>query len=231
MTADPANRSPGHPAAVHAQAPVIGSSRAALVGLVLAALTLSACAPPSSATGTGSTASAGSRRQGAFDPPIPADTSDPAILCSWAGLAGQDDPTYCQRVVDDEHRRSKLTSRQRAEAETAAETASAAIDRMKAGCAQPVSQECMAEQARRRMFPTTDNPEQTVDQIRRTLTAAGFTDIVVRPAGPADPAPRHAIVYAVGAGAGCVVGYLDAGGRSGGQQQVLGVLPHGQCLA
>ncbi|WP_130337903.1 hypothetical protein [Micromonospora kangleipakensis] len=69
--------------------------------------------------------------------------------------------------------------------------------------------------------PATDNPEQIADQIRQTLTAAGFTDIVVRPAGPTDPAPRHAIVYAVSAGAGCVVGW------GSGQQQVLGALPGG----
>ncbi|WP_074318196.1 hypothetical protein [Micromonospora cremea] len=126
--------------------------------------------------------------------------------------------------MDDELRRSKLTSSQRAEAETAAEAVGAAIDRVTFDCARPVTQECSAEQARRRMFPPTDNPEQTADQIRQTLAAAGFTDIVVRPAGPTDPAPRHAIVYAVSAGAGCVVGW-------GGQQKVLGALPHGQCLA
>ena len=81
------------------------------------------------------------------------------------------------------------------------------------------------------MFPATNNPEPTTDQIRQTLTAAGFTDIVVRPAGPTDPAPRHAIVYAVSAGAGCVVGHLDASGRGGVQQRVLGALPGGRCLA
>ncbi|MCM0673850.1 hypothetical protein NCC78_03895 [Micromonospora phytophila] len=102
---------------------------------------------------------------------------------------------------------------------------------MRFDCARPVTEECVAEQARRRMFPATDSPEQMADQIRQVLTTAGFTDIVVRPAGPADPAPRHGIVYAVPAGAVCVVGYLDAGGRGGGQQQVVGTLPGGQCLA
>ena len=162
---------------------------------------------------------------------LAADRSDPAIRCRWFGPAGQYDPTYCQRVVDDELRRSELTSKQRAEAGIAAEAVGAAIDRRRFDCAQPVTQECLAEQARRRMFPATDSPEQIADQIRQALTAAGFTDIVVRPAVPADPAPRQAIVYAVSAGEGCVVGYVDAGGRGGGQQQVLGALQHGQCLA
>ncbi|WP_089006366.1 hypothetical protein [Micromonospora viridifaciens] len=130
-------------------------------------------------------------------------------------------------MADDELRRSKLTSRQRAEAEAVAEAVGAAIDRMTSDCPQPVTEECLAKQARQRLFPTADNPKQTVDQTRETLTAAGFSDVVVRPAGPADPAPRHAIVYAVSAGAGCVVGHLGASE----QQQVLGVLPHGRCLA
>ncbi|MCW3818502.1 hypothetical protein ONA91_29090 [Micromonospora sp. DR5-3] len=203
---------------MHAHARVIVSSQAALVGLALVALTLTACGPLSSATRTGSTATP--------------DTSGSATLCVRAGPAGQDDdPTYCQRVVDDELRRSKLTPRQRAEAEAAAEAVGAAIDRMTSDCPQPVTEECMAKQARQRLFPTADNPEQTVDQTRETLTAAGFTDVVVRPAGQVDPAPRHAIVYAVSTGAGCVVGHLGASGRGGAQQQVLGVLPHGRCLA
>ncbi|MEU5790698.1 hypothetical protein ABZ754_23605 [Micromonospora purpureochromogenes] len=215
---------------MHTHAPMIGLSRQALVGLVLAALTLTACGSPSPAPGTGSTATAGSKWQDVSGTPTPADTSGPAIRCSWFGPAGQYDPTYCQRVVDDELGRTKLSSRQRAQAETAAEAVRAALDRMRFDCARPVTEECVAEQARRRMFPVTDSPEQMVDEIRQVLTTAGFTDIVVRPVGPADPAPRHAIVYAIPAGAACVVGYLDAGGRGGGRQQVLGTLPGGQCL-
>ncbi|MFG2056873.1 hypothetical protein ACGFI9_22915 [Micromonospora sp. NPDC048930] len=80
------------------------------------------------------------------------------------------------------------------------------------------------------MSPPSDSPEQVTDRVRRALTTTGYPDIVVRQAGPMDPAPRDAIVYAVRAGRGCVVGYLDAGGRGGGQTRVLGTLPHGQCL-
>jgi hypothetical protein len=147
------------------------------------------------------------------------------------GPAGQYDPTYCQRVVDDERIRSKLTVEQRAEAEAAAEAVGRAIDRMTFRCAEPVTQECLAEQARRRSFPPTDNPEQATERVQRAITTAGYTDIVVRQAGPMDPAPRDAIVYAVRAGGGCVVGHLEAGGRGGGQRRVLGTLRNGQCLA
>ncbi|WP_141910770.1 hypothetical protein [Micromonospora sp. A202] len=216
---------------MHPQATVTGPARAALVGLVLAGLALTACGPQSSTPRSGSTASVPAQGQADLDPPAPVDTPS-AVLCGGAGPAGGDDDlAYCRRMMDDNLRRSNLTSGQRTEAETAADAVDAAIGRVTLECAAPVSQECLAEEARRRMFPATGSPEQTVDRIRRALTAAGFTDIVVRPAGPADPAPRHAIVYAVRAGAGCVVGHLDGGGRSAGRPQAVGALPHGRCLA
>ncbi|MEU8181483.1 hypothetical protein AB0B85_23315 [Micromonospora sp. NPDC049044] len=216
---------------MHPQATVTGPAWAALVGLVLAGLALTACGSQASAPRGGSTASVPAPRQSDLDPPAPVDTSS-AVLCAGAGPAGGDDSlAYCQRVTDDKLRRGNLTSGQRAEAETAAAAVAAAVGRVTLECAEPVSQECLAQEARRRMFPATGSPEQTADRIQRALTAAGFTDIVVRPAGPADPAPRHAIVYAVRAGAGCVVGHLDGGGRSAGQPQAVGALPHGGCLA
>ena len=197
---------------------------------MLASLTLTACGSPSPAPGTGSTATADSKWHDVPGTPAPAGPSGRAIRCSWAGPAGQYDPTYCQRIVDDELRRSELTPGQRAEAGGAADAVGAAIDRMTFDCPQPITAQCAAEQARRRMQPATGSPEQIADRIRQALTAAGFADIVVRPAGPADPAPRDAIVYAVPTGAGCVLGHLDASGR-GGQQQVLGALAGGRCLA
>ncbi|WP_285795580.1 hypothetical protein [Micromonospora sp. NBRC 107095] len=216
---------------MHPQATVTGPARAALVGLVLSGLALTACGPQASAPRSGSTASAPAQGQGDHDSPAPVDTPS-ATLCSGAGPAGGDDVlAYCRRVTDDKLRRSNLTSGQRAEAETTADAVDAAIGQVTLECAEPVSQECLAEEARRRMFPATGSPEQTADRVRQALTAAGFTDIVVRPAGPADPAPRSAIVYAVRAGAGCVVGHLDGGGRSAGQPQAVGALPHGRCLA
>lgn len=218
-------------AAVDAQAPTIGFSRAVLAGLVLAALTLTACGSPPPTPGTGPTAIADPTSQDLSRAPAPPDPYASVIRCEWLGPAGQYDPTYCQRVMDDERIRSKLTVEQRAEGEAAAEAVGRAMDRMTFDCAEPVTQECLAEQARRRMFPPTDNPEQATDRVRRAITTAGYTDIVVRQAGPVDPAPRDAIVYAVRAGGGCVVGHLEAGGRGGGQRRVLGTLQNGQCLA
>ncbi|MET8832763.1 hypothetical protein ABZV78_02430 [Micromonospora sp. NPDC004540] len=213
-----------------AQAPTIGFSRAVLAGLVLAALTLTACGSPPPTPGTGPTAIADPTSQDLSRTPAQPDPSASVIRCEWLGPAGQYDPTYCQRAVDDERIRSKLTVEQRAEAEAAAEAVGRAIDRMTFDCAAPVTQECLAEQARRRMFPPTDSPEQATDRVRRAITAAGYTDIVVRQAGSMDPAPRDTIVYAVRAGGGCVVGHLEAGGRGGGQRRVLGTLQNGQCL-
>ncbi|MFX0594369.1 hypothetical protein [Melissospora conviva] len=218
---------------MRSQAPIIGRWRVALAELVVATLTLTACGPPSPAPHAGPDATAIADPAPQDVSPTPAEPGASATVthCRWFGPAGQYDATYCQRVVDDERLRSKLTSDQRAEAGTTAEAVGAAIDQMGFGCPQPVSQECLAEQARRRMFPPTDNPEQVSDRIRQALGAAGFTNIVVRQTGPADPAPRDAIVYAVPAGRGCVIGHLDVHGRGGGQPQVLGTLPHGQCLA
>ncbi|MEV0426478.1 hypothetical protein [Micromonospora sp. NPDC050495] len=218
-------------APVRAPAPTIGSARPRLAGLVLAALMLAACGSPPPAPGIAPTAIAARTPQDASHTPAHPDPSASVIRCEWLGPAGRYDPAYCQRVVDDERIRRRLTVEQRAEAEAAAEAVGRAIDRMTFGCAEPVTQECLAEQARRRMFPPTDSPEQATDRVRRAISAAGYPDIDVRQAQPTDPAPRDAIVYAVRAGGGCVVGHLATGGRGGGQRRVLGTLPNGQCLA
>lgn len=144
---------------MRAQAPIIRGSRAALGGLLLATLIqLTACGSPSPTPGTGSTVTADSKWQDVPGAAAPADTSGPAIRCGWIGPAGQYDPIYCQRVVDDELGRSKLTPRQRAGAGATADEVGAAIDRMRFDCARPVTEECVAELARRRMQPATDSP-------------------------------------------------------------------------
>jgi hypothetical protein len=201
---------------VRVPAPAIGPARAALAGLALAALTLTACGAPTPATAP----------TAAADPAA----QDESRICVWAVPAGRDDGTYCQRVMDDERRRNKLTAEQRAEAAAAAAAVGQAIGRMSFGCAEPVTGECLAQQARQRLFPPTGTPEQTIDRVRRTLAAAGYPDAVVRRAGPKDLASRDTIVYAVRAGGGCVVGTVAADGRGGGETRVLGTLPHGRCL-
>ncbi|MFU8876019.1 hypothetical protein [Micromonospora sp. SL4-19] len=212
-------------------APITRGSYASVM-LVLASVTLVSCGSPSSTPSAESTAAADSKWQDASGSSQPAHASSRAISCSWAGPAGgQHDSTYCQRVVDDELRRSELTPDQRADAEAAVEAVVKAIDHLTFDCAQPVTEECLAEQARRRIMPATDRPARTVEQVRQALTVAGFADVTVRTAGQADPAPRDTIVYAVPIGTGCVVGHLAASGQGAGQQGVLGTLPDGRCLA
>jgi hypothetical protein len=70
-----------------------------------------------------------------------------------------------------------------------------------------------------------------VDQARRGLAAAGFTDATVRLARADDPAPPGAMLYAVPAGHACVLGYeADRNEREYGSYMVVGRLPSGECF-
>ncbi|MGC5020341.1 hypothetical protein [Micromonospora sp. DT47] len=163
--------------------------------------------------------------------PQPAGTGngEDTILCTWFGPVGEDDPTYCDRVVSDTVRRTRLTARQRADAEARADAVEAAIDRHGDRCA-PMTGECAAEQARRRLFPP-PSADQVIVEVRRALEDAGFAGAIVRSAGSVDPAPRNTIVYGIPIGDACLVGYLHGSGSGGKDPQPLGALPGGQCLA
>lgn len=65
------------------------------------------------------------------------------------------------------------------------------------------------------------------DQVGAALVAAGFPDTVVRPARLTDPAPVGSLLFAVGIGPACVLGYDMPGG---GSQWVVGRLPDDHCL-
>jgi hypothetical protein len=61
------------------------------------------------------------------------------------------------------------------------------------------------------------------------LRRAGFTDSVARVARTDDPAPPGIVVYAVGDGPACIVGYTDGTSTLG--RYIAGRRPDGTCLA
>jgi hypothetical protein len=114
----------------------------------------------------------------------------------------QDADDYCGRAVLDWSRRKELTDADRL-------PAGGLVDQVRTAVAGPTS--------------------GYAEDIRRALSTAGFPGAIVRPARANDPAPDGSIVYAVDAGAACVIGYRDARGFGGGPN-LVGTLPDGTCL-
>jgi hypothetical protein len=75
--------------------------------------------------------------------------------------------------------------------------------------------------------PDTTEPASP-DEVEAALRAAGFGTATVRWAGTDDPAPAGALLFAVRAGVGCIIGYRKAGT---GTEVVMGARPDGSCLA
>jgi hypothetical protein len=139
------------------------------------------------------------------------------------------DDDHCSRQAADYARREPLTAEQRAQVEAASDQldrviGSAALhgDRSGATCATAGGPCSIPE-------PTAARPGD-IDLLRTALAKAGMTGAVVRVAGPNDPAPRGAMLYAVPAGPGCVVGYRK-GLTGSGSRSVMGHLPDRTCLS
>ncbi|MEV4535234.1 hypothetical protein AB0J82_15525 [Asanoa sp. NPDC049518] len=99
-----------------------------------------------------------------------------------------------------------------------------AAERASAEPARTIAERAVASALR---CPTCASAEPA--DVRAALTAAGFPDAVARPARADDPAPPGTIVYAVPAGAACVLGYYDP--STGSQRlQIQGSLYQGHCL-
>ncbi|GIF63298.1 hypothetical protein Ais01nite_13330 [Asanoa ishikariensis] len=115
----------------------------------------------------------------------------------------------CQPRPTNGPARAALTTSQQA----SAEPARAAAERAITGCGG-----CGA-----------GDPVALAENIRAALAGAGFADAIVRPAGPADPAPTGSVIYAVPAGVACLLGSYEPSTRRQ-QLEIQGPLTHGGCL-
>ncbi|RZU48479.1 hypothetical protein EV385_0195 [Krasilnikovia cinnamomea] len=143
-----------------------------------------------------------------------------AVVCA-APPAGRMDNGHCARISADLIRRTGLTPRQQ---QVAAQLAPA-VDRAASSSRESRTECDSATAVCRRVASAAE-----VGEVRRSLAAAGFTDAVVRTARPDDPAPAGAVVYAVGSGPACVLGYLSPNSTGVGSTQIGGRLPDGTCL-
>lgn len=146
-------------------------------------------------------------------------TASPRLVACVAPADTADD--YCPRLMDDRAARAELTNRDRMLGGGFEDKVRAALTTLPGG---------------RLAYNSAPGEGPDADRIRQSLAAAGFTDVVVRPARASDPATTGSIVYAVridlygaDADAACVVGYADAEGWSGGPE-LVGTLPGGVCL-
>ncbi|MEV6597695.1 hypothetical protein AB0M36_12600 [Actinoplanes sp. NPDC051346] len=133
------------------------------------------------------------------------------------------DDAYCARIGADIARRTRLTPEERETATRLAPAVDQAAEgsrEHRAGCEPVAANVC------RRLVAAPD-----VDDVRDALTAAGFPGVVVRTARADDPAPAGAVLYAVEAGAACLLGYLSQDSVGAGSARVGGRLPDGTCLA
>jgi hypothetical protein len=154
------------------------------------------------------------------------DLSVVGVGCVYVGQV-QEAREYCGRVAEEQVKRRPLTGQQRSAAEQGAAAVGAAV--LRAGWCEPLPAPACAAQTDRTLSRTPS--AQDVEAVRRGLTGAGFTDVVVRLARADDPAPLGSIFYAVTVGPACVLGHVD-GLRGGGSRWVAGPLTaDGRCAA
>jgi hypothetical protein len=158
----------------------------------------------------------------------------------------------CPRQALDEGRRLELTPDQRRDAEAFSRRVWRAVAAAAPASAGPggCSPDCPTRQyppptvPGPRAQPRTDAPLTVSPQrapevalatagdpagLERALRAAGFSDVAARLARPDDPAPPGAVLFAVGDGPVCLVGY-QTGTPDGGSERLTGRLPDGRCL-
>ncbi|WP_460846306.1 hypothetical protein [Phytohabitans suffuscus] len=147
-----------------------------------------------------------------------ATSGEPATSSSLHLLAcaQQDRDDHCRRIADDRAARTPLSSVDQTDATRFAERLRAAFETHLGAQCQDGIDACV--------FPQ----PPTAESLRAALDKAALPGPVVRQVRITDPAPLGATIYAIRAGAGCVVGWVQAG--AGGSPQVVGRLPGGTCL-
>ncbi len=144
-------------------------------------------------------------------------TTESGIPC----VSVQGDDT-CSRIAHDAQVRTPLTSAQRAAAVSRVPAVRALIKQ--AVCPSPCGDPGQPP-------PDGDGPgPMALELARRSLAQAGFDDVAVRRAGPDDPAPTDAVIYAAAVGPACVLVY-QVGWTGPDGDGVVGRRPDGHCLA
>jgi len=148
----------------------------------------------------------------ATDPPRQASAF--AIVCA---VEPDPDRDYCERIATDTARRTRLTESERASASALSQTLGHVLVRERRSWCDPTSQACGF-----RYLPA--DP----DDVRRALMRPDLAGVVVRIAGPDDPAPVGRLLFAAAAGPACLLSYFSA--IQGEVLRVEGHLPGGGCL-
>jgi hypothetical protein len=174
----------------------------------------------------GHPATASSTRQTVVRHEFAASTTDRvvAVLCPVVdnGGPGAAPGDVCQRVSEDFIRRSPLTSTQTAQVTARATT----VDQLLHQWPTP-SPSCLSYPGPCALVYPMPGPTELA-WAKAALVSAGFTAVVVRFARADDPAPAGALLVAVAAGPGCVIGLRD--GRQAWQTRIGGSFPDGSCL-
>ncbi|WP_433272672.1 hypothetical protein ACQPZF_17005 [Actinosynnema sp. CS-041913] len=145
-------------------------------------------------------------------------------LCLMWGTQVEVPRDVCDRVSTDSARRGRITETQRADAETAF-TPAARVLSLLGNCFTDKGLPCRREHEPR-------PPAQAdADRLIRDASAAGFDRTSARVADNDDPAPVGSLLYAIQIDDHiCIVGYLRQvpSGLKG--HDIVGTLPHGNCL-
>ncbi|MDQ7905296.1 hypothetical protein RB614_12255 [Phytohabitans sp. ZYX-F-186] len=147
-----------------------------------------------------------------------ATSGEPAVSSTAQLMACAQAPGdgYCERLAGDRAARGPLSSIDR-------DTGERYVERIREAFEAHLGAVCRAE------FDACQFAEPpTVESLRAALVAAGLPGPVVRPVRYTDPAPLGATIYAVRAGAGCAVGWVEGG--AGRAPQVVGRHRDGRCL-
>lgn len=139
------------------------------------------------------------------------------------------DDDYCDRYSRDVIRRLPLSEAQRADAESVRRRLIDVLPRGRDGtpsCDAP--QTVGPDGVRPEIVCAVDLVPPGADEVRRALTAAGYTQAVVRQARADDPAPIGSVLVAVAVGPACILVHIH---RASTQGVVGGRLPDGRCLA
>ena len=154
--------------------------------------------------------------------------SEPVQAYACIEINGSGD---CERKADDYFRRARLADADHDAGAAAQDRLNSALKMLYHGL-QCRTRECQVVVTGSPGGPVRVVPpvltEAEVDVVRRAIEGAGFGGPVVRLSRRDDPAPRNTVIFAVQAGAACVVGTI--GPDSPLNTSVVGRLPGGTCL-
>jgi hypothetical protein len=176
--------------------------------------------------GSASAGQAGSMAAGAAQP------ARGYYCAAYAQSDGQpSDESACRREAEDAIRRRPLNSSDGRLAVTTARRIDEVLGKLMFSCPYAGATACpngpAAAYQSGGAAPIPMTEQATL--VWQALQKSGFHEMVVRIATADDPATRGTILYAVGTGNGCVIGYRR-GIRGGGSQRIDGRLPDGTCL-